>query len=114
MDEIGTVAPLPEKDATFVLIAPGPLPKLLKYREEQGWSFPWYSSFGSTFNQDFRYTTHEDNEIPGSGVFLSNGENVYHTSSTTGRGVPPLLITDGFLDMTPGRRQEDWEDSPAG
>jgi predicted dithiol-disulfide oxidoreductase (DUF899 family) len=114
VNDIGTVAPLHDKGITFALISRAPLPKLLAYRAEKGWSFPWYSAFGNTFNQDFHVTTGEGNEIPGNSVFLRDGEKVYHTYFTTGRGVEPLIPTFGFLDMTPYGRQEDWEDSPAG
>jgi predicted dithiol-disulfide oxidoreductase (DUF899 family) len=105
---------LHDKGITFALISRAPLPKLLAYRAEKGWSFPWYSAFGNTFNQDFHVTTGEGNEIPGNSVFLRDGEKDYHTYFTPGRGVEPLIPTFGFLDMTPYGRQEDWENSPAG
>ncbi|MGI8403850.1 MAG: DUF899 domain-containing protein [Thermomicrobiales bacterium] len=114
VNQIGTIAPLHDADTTFVLVSRAPLEKLLAYKERMGWDLPWYSSGRGTFNRDFHVTVEDDNEIPGMSVFLRDGENVYHTYSTGGRGVEPLLVTYGFLDMTPFGRQEDWEDSPEG
>jgi predicted dithiol-disulfide oxidoreductase (DUF899 family) len=114
VNDIGTVAPLHEADVTFALVSRAPRAKLEPYRKEHGWDFPWYSSFGSTFNKDFNVTGDEDNEIPGLSSFLRDGDRVFHTYFTTGRGVEPVLVSYGFLDMTAYGRQEDWEDSPAG
>lgn len=114
VDNIGTIAHLHDTDTTFVLVARAPLEKLLAYRERRGWDFPWYSSGRSTFNRDFGVTVEEDMEIPGMSVFLRDGEKVYQTYATGGRGVEALIPTLGFLDMTAYGRQEGWEDSPAG
>lgn len=114
VNQIGTVTQLHDADATFVLISRAPLEKLLDYKEKMNWDLPWYSSGGSSFNQDFHVTDDEGGERPGLSVFLRDGENVYHTYFTTGRGVEPVDLMYGFLDMTPYGRQEDWEDSPAG
>ncbi|MEJ7902426.1 MAG: DUF899 family protein [Thermomicrobiales bacterium] len=91
-----------------------PLGKLLAYRDGKGWDFPWYSSGRSTFNRDVGVTVEEDMEIPGMSVFLRDGDDIYQTYATGGRGVELLIGTFGFLDMTPYGRQQAWEDSPAG
>ncbi len=115
VNNIGTIAPLHDTDTTFVLVGRAPLEKLLAYQERKGWDFPWYSSGRSTFNRDFGVTVEEDMEIPGMSVFLRDDENtVYQTYATGSRGMEPLLVTYGLLDMTVYGRQEDWEDSPAG
>ena len=114
VNNIGTVAPLHETDVTFALVSRAPLAKLEAYKAKMGWQFPWYSSYGSTFNRDFGVTVEEDMEIPGMSVFLRDGDTVYQTYATGGRGVEPLLPAYGFLDMTPYGRQQDWEDSPPG
>ena len=114
VNDIGTIAPLLDRDTSFVLVARAPLEKLLAYRDKMGWDFPWVSSGGNTFNQDFGVTSETGDEMPGLSCFLRDGEKVYHTYFTTGRGVEPVIIHFGFLDMTPYGRQEDWEDSPPG
>jgi predicted dithiol-disulfide oxidoreductase (DUF899 family) len=45
---------------------------------------------------------------------LRDGERVFRTYFTDGRGVDALLGTYSYLDLTPLGRQEDWEVSPPG
>jgi predicted dithiol-disulfide oxidoreductase (DUF899 family) len=45
----------------FTAISRAPLAKLQDYKRRMGWSFPWASSFGSDFNNDF-HVTHTDEE----------------------------------------------------
>jgi predicted dithiol-disulfide oxidoreductase (DUF899 family) len=49
-------------------------------------------------------------ERPGLSCFLRDGERVFHTYSTYGRGLDGLGSTTGFLDLTALGRQEDWEE----
>jgi predicted dithiol-disulfide oxidoreductase (DUF899 family) len=112
--QIGSVDLLREKDTTFVLVSRAPLEKLLAYREQKGWTLPWYSSGRSTFNQDFGMTSEGGEEGQGVSVFLRDGEDIYHTYQTGGRGVDHLLLEYAYLDLTPYGRQEAWEDSPTG
>jgi predicted dithiol-disulfide oxidoreductase (DUF899 family) len=44
---------LAHHDVMLWAISRAPLEKLLAYRKRMGWSFPWASSFGSDFNQDY-------------------------------------------------------------
>jgi predicted dithiol-disulfide oxidoreductase (DUF899 family) len=74
---------------------------------------PWFSSSDSDFNVDFGVTKGES-ESSGTSVFLRDGENVFRTYFTTGRGDEMLGGIWGFLDITPFGRQENWEDSPEG
>ena len=36
-----------------------PLAKIERYKAKRGWTFPWYSSYGSDFNYDFHVTLDE-------------------------------------------------------
>ena len=47
-------------------------------------------------------------------VFLRDGDTVYRTWHTTGRGVEQLGHVFGLIDVLPWGRQEQWQDSPAG
>ena len=47
-------------------------------------------------------------------VFLRDGDRVFLTYETTGRGVEALGSVWTFLDLTPLGRQEEWEDTPPG
>src|SRR5438552_5024100 len=51
-DEVsaGLLAHLHSRDTTFVAVSRAPLEKLHDYKVRKGWTFPWYSSFGTDFN----------------------------------------------------------------
>ena len=137
-DEIseGMLRHLHTRDTTFAAISRAPLVKLETYKAKRGWTFPWYSSFGSDFNYDFHVTidpsvtpveynfrnadelkaTGADwmlepgsSEQPGHSVFLRVGDDVFHTYSSYARGAEWLGGSYAALDLTPLGRQEDWE-----
>jgi len=121
VDQIGHLAHLYARDTSFALVSRAPIAKLEAYRRRMGWTIPWYSSFESDFNLDFgvgpetpQEGVHQDGESFGLSVFLRDGEDVYRTYFTTGRGIEALGSVWTFLDLTPLGRQETWEDSAAG
>jgi predicted dithiol-disulfide oxidoreductase (DUF899 family) len=113
VDQVAHLAHLHARDVSFVLVSRAPLGQLEAYKQRMGWNVPWFSSAGSDFNVDFG-ATRENGEIFGLSVFLRDGERIFRTYFTDGRGVETLGSTQGFLDITPFGRQEQWEDSPAG
>src|SRR5207245_2750317 len=60
-DEVsdGLLAHLHIRDTTYVFVSRAPLAKIEAYKARQGWTFPWYSSYGSDFNYDFHVTLDE-------------------------------------------------------
>jgi predicted dithiol-disulfide oxidoreductase (DUF899 family) len=60
-DEIsdGLLQHLHTRDTSFVVVSRAPLEKIEKYKARKGWTFPWYSSYGSDFNRDFHVTLDE-------------------------------------------------------
>jgi predicted dithiol-disulfide oxidoreductase (DUF899 family) len=44
---------LEQHDVALAAVSRAPLARLLAYRERMGWTFPWVSSGGTTFNRDF-------------------------------------------------------------
>jgi predicted dithiol-disulfide oxidoreductase (DUF899 family) len=113
VDQVGHLAHLHARDTSFVLVSRAPIAQIEAYRERMGWTIPWFSSSGSDFNVDFGVTT-DRGETFGLSVFLRDGDDVYRTYFTSGRGVEALGSIWTFLDLTPLGRQEDWEDSPEG
>lgn len=97
-------------DTSLVLVSRAPLAKLEPFKKQKNWTTPWFSSYGSDFNYDFD-ATGEGGEQPGLSVFLHDGEQIFHTYSTSGRGVDILLGTYNYLDLTPLGRQEEWEEA---
>lgn len=49
----GIFVHLENHDVAFTAVSRGPLAKLQAYKRRLGWTFPWVSSFGSDFNDDF-------------------------------------------------------------
>jgi predicted dithiol-disulfide oxidoreductase (DUF899 family) len=120
-DNVGHLAHLHARDTSLALVSRAPLAKIEPYKKRMGWTVPWYSSFGSDFNVDFgvspespRPTEYQDGESFGLSVFFRDGDDVYRTYFTSGRGTEALGSIWTFLDLTPLGRQEDWEDSPEG
>jgi len=113
VDQIGHPAHIHARDVTFVLVSLAPLDTIEAYRTRMGWTLPWYSSADNDFNLDFGRTTSKG-ETFGLSVFLRDGDDVYRTYFTEGRGVEALGSVWTFLDLVPYGRQEEWEDSPAG
>ncbi|MDB5335590.1 MAG: putative dithiol-disulfide oxidoreductase, family [Planctomycetaceae bacterium] len=140
VNSLGDLSMLGKRNTSFVLISRAPLEKLQRYKKEQGWDWPWYSSFESDFNYDFHVTQDHTivpiqynyrqqaelearkavepyftkGETHGLSVFFQLDDAVYHTYSTYARGCESVTDAYRLLDMTPYGRQEDFEDSPAG
>jgi predicted dithiol-disulfide oxidoreductase (DUF899 family) len=51
------------RNTTLVAVSRAPYETLAAFRERMGWTFPWYSSYGSDFNYDF-HTTLDDRVAP--------------------------------------------------
>jgi predicted dithiol-disulfide oxidoreductase (DUF899 family) len=139
-DEIskGLLEHLHVRDTTLVQVSRAPLAKIEDYKARKGWTFPWYSSYGSDFNYDFHVTMDESVapavynyrtkaeheqagtgyyfegeqpiEEPGTSFFLREGDRVFHTYSSFGRGAEMTGGSYYFLDLTALGRQEDWEE----
>jgi predicted dithiol-disulfide oxidoreductase (DUF899 family) len=71
-----------DRDISFVYISRAPLTKIEAYKNRKGWSFPWYSSYGSDFNYDFK-ATDDDGEVPGVSAFICNGSNIFTSGKRT-------------------------------
>ncbi len=106
---VANLAGLNSSDVSFVIVSDMPLKQIEAYKQRQGWTMPFVSSRGSSFKDDCGVGGGF-----GLSVFLRDGDEVYRTYFTTGRGVDRLLYDHNILDLTPFGRQEDWEDSPAG
>lgn len=98
-------------DARFVIVTQGPIGEALAYRHRVGNEMTWYSTADSPFGAAV-------GAPPGGGfavnVFLRDGDTVYRTWHTTGRGTENLSHTFPLIDLLPYGRQEEWQDVPEG
>ncbi len=113
VDNIGHPAHLHARDVSLALVSRAPLAKIEPFKERMGWTLPWYSSFGTDFNDDFGVTT-DEGEVFGLSVFLRDGDDVFQTYFTNNRGVENFMGVFAFLDVVPYGRKEEWEDSLSG
>jgi predicted dithiol-disulfide oxidoreductase (DUF899 family) len=98
-------------DARFVVVTQGPIDAALAYARRVGNTMAWYSTADSPFGADV------DAPLDGGfavNVFLRDGDAVYRTWHTSGRGVEQLTHTFSLVDVLPYGRQEVWQDSPEG
>ncbi|MGW3276778.1 DUF899 domain-containing protein [Nocardia testacea] len=135
-DSVGKIRQLHARNTTLVAVARAPYDKIAPFRDRMGWTFPWYSSYGTDFNYDFHATVDDRvapvllnfrteaelaeagqpwngelrGEWPGISAFLRVGDDVYHTYSTFGRGFESFFNGYNYLDLTALGRQEDWEE----
>jgi predicted dithiol-disulfide oxidoreductase (DUF899 family) len=108
-DQIGHLAHLNARDTTLALVSRAPQSQIERLKRRMGWEIPWYTVIGEDF-QKARGTT----EYFSLDVFLREGDRLFLTYATRGRGVEALGAVWTFLDLTPLGRQEEWEDTPAG
>jgi predicted dithiol-disulfide oxidoreductase (DUF899 family) len=98
------------RGVTYATFCQGPYEESVRYRDFMGWTMPWYSA------QDSAETLLAGRTL---GMFhlvcyLRDGDRVYETYWTNGRGVEAMDIAYSLMDMTVYGRQETWEDSPTG
>ncbi len=98
-------------DARFVIVTNGPIDEALAYRDRVGNRMAWYSSADSMFGAD---VDAPPNAGFGVNVFLRDGDTVYRTWHTEGRGTERLSYLQGLVDLLPYGRQEEWQDVPEG
>jgi predicted dithiol-disulfide oxidoreductase (DUF899 family) len=108
--QIRELSYLHSRSITYAVLCQGPYDASSRYRDFMGWTTPWYSaepSIGELF---------VGREV---GLFqlvcyLRQGDRVFETYWTTGRGAEAMDYSFALIDLTAYGRQEPWEDSPAG
>jgi predicted dithiol-disulfide oxidoreductase (DUF899 family) len=123
----GAVFYLAQLGVTFLCASRASLDDILAYKARQGWTFPWVSSAGSSFNRDFGAFTEAEREA-GTGFNFATAKHageldlrrtelmalscfamrdgvVHHTYSAYDRGTDALNPTWQLLDRTPSGRE---------
>jgi predicted dithiol-disulfide oxidoreductase (DUF899 family) len=100
---------LHSRDVTFAVFGHGPYDEFARYRDFMGWEMPWYSVPEESSDR-LLAGRHFGMKV----CYLRDGDRVFETYWTTGRGCEAMGNSYGMLDMTVYGRQEQWEDSPEG
>ncbi len=108
--QIGELSYLHARGVTYATLCQGPYAESVRYRDFMGWTMPWYSAQESLDTLlvgrrvDMFHLVH----------YLRDGDRVFETYWTNGRGVEAMGNNYALMDLTVYGRQEPWEDSPAG
>ena len=94
------------RGVSFAVLTEGPWDEVAPFVEFMGYTEPWYSVRGvdGPVGDDMGSIT----------CYLRDGDRVFLTYRTTGRGNEPAAGVFGLLDMTPYGRGEAWEETPDG
>jgi predicted dithiol-disulfide oxidoreductase (DUF899 family) len=124
----GILVHLQNHDVSYAAVARAPVEEIEIVGKRMGWKFPWVSSYHSDFNYDFNVSfTREQiassralynyqqapewaaelEDLSGDSVFFKDESGqIFHTSSTFGRGGEEFLGIYRFLDVMPKGRDE--------
>jgi predicted dithiol-disulfide oxidoreductase (DUF899 family) len=108
--QVRELSHLHARDATYATFCQGPYAVSVRYRDFMGWDVPWYSV------QDSADRLLDGREFAAGPLvyYLRDGDRVFETYWTGGRGLEVMSVSYGLLDRSVYGRQEVWEDSPAG
>ncbi len=99
---------LHSRDVTYATFCEGRYDESARYRDFMGWEMPWYSARGA------RAELLPGREFGGYACYLRDGDRVFETYWSTGRGTEAGATSYHLLDLTVYGRQETWEESPDG
>jgi predicted dithiol-disulfide oxidoreductase (DUF899 family) len=129
-DHVPDLRHLESRNTSFAAVSRAPIAKIEAFKKRMGWTFPWYSSFGTDFNYDFHVSQDESvtpieynfkdkatlekqglnwaarGEQQGMSAFFRDGEDIFHTYSSYARGNEKFLGTYLMLDITHLGRQD--------
>jgi predicted dithiol-disulfide oxidoreductase (DUF899 family) len=108
--QVAELSYLHSRDITYAVFCQGPYDESNRYRQFMDWEMPWYSA------QDSVEALLVGRRV---GMFhlvcyLREGDRVFETYWTNGRGVEAVDNSYALMDLTTYGRQEYWEESPAG
>lgn len=102
-------AHLNQRDTHLAFVSRGSQADLERQKAKMGWEhIPWYT-LTDDFDADFGV-----DEWHGTNFFFRDGDRIFRTYFTSGRGDEQMGNLWNYLDMTALGRQEEWEDSPEG
>jgi predicted dithiol-disulfide oxidoreductase (DUF899 family) len=122
LDQLDGAADHVSQHVNLAIVAKAPLPRILAFAEERGWSrLRLLSSAGNTYNRDYLGETEEGLQMPMLNVFHRDGGTIRHfwgselLYAPTGAGQDPRHVGTieplfNLFDLTPEGRPRDWEE----
>jgi predicted dithiol-disulfide oxidoreductase (DUF899 family) len=108
-DHVPHLAHLNARDTTLAYVSRASQADLRRMQARMGWEhIPWYT-LTDEFDADFGV-----DQWHGHNAFIRDGERIFRTGFSNGRGDEVFATTWSYLDLTALGRQEAWEDSPEG
>jgi predicted dithiol-disulfide oxidoreductase (DUF899 family) len=108
-DQVSNLAHLNARDTTLAYASRAPQADITRLKAKMGWEhIPWVTITDS-FDADFGV-----DEWHGHNAFIRDGDTIYRTYFTNGRGDEAMGSVWSYLDLTALGRQEEGEDSPEG
>jgi predicted dithiol-disulfide oxidoreductase (DUF899 family) len=106
--QVGELSGLHSRDVAYATFCQGPYEESARYRDFMGWQMPWYSAEDSLGALLVGRQIGKFHLV----CYLSDGDRVFETYWTNGRGAETMDNEDALLDLTVYGRQESWEESP--
>jgi predicted dithiol-disulfide oxidoreductase (DUF899 family) len=108
--QVSELSYLHSRDITFAVLAQGPYAESMRYRDFMGWEMPWYSAWDSIEQLLVAREVGLFHLV----CYVRDGDRVFETYWTTGRGVEAMDTSMSLMDLTVFGRRQQWEDSPPG
>ncbi|GAA4958335.1 putative dithiol-disulfide oxidoreductase (DUF899 family) [Nonomuraea thailandensis] len=108
--QVAELSYLHSRDITYAVLCQGPYDESIRYRDFMGWDMPWYSAHAALDALLGERNTGGMHLV----CYLRDGDRVFETYWTNGRGVEAVDYNYALMDLTVYGRQEPWEDSPTG
>lgn len=84
---------LEKHDVRLIAVSRAPLEKLMRYKQQMGWKFPWASSFRSDFNFDFDVAFTEEQQYNGGIEYNFRNEPAWKAKEDSREFAPESLLT---------------------
>jgi len=96
---------LAHRDVSLVAVSRAPFAALAAFKARMGWKFPWVSSHGSDFNQDFDVSSDGEERPAVSAFHRSESGEIFQTWGSDGSGDELLCGALNYLDLLPRGRE---------
>jgi len=108
--QVRELSNLHSRDVTYATLCQGGYDESVRYRDFMGWDVPWYSAEPAA---DALLGDRQRQPAP-LVSYLRQGDRVFETYWTSGRGLEAMDNSYRLLDLTVYGRREAWEERPAG